>query len=601
MQNVSESWKALHNQQLLNESFVEVSFDIGDPDSIVDASSSDNGSIYIANTSQVVSEVDKHIVPYATLEQNLWVLNGSREFIPESDYGDTGYIGDELSLTDGTFTDTPTLTINFTQIHIPNIPGITITWSEEFNEYAEDFRIVAYNGSNIVADITVNDNTSAKTITNVDIANYNKIDIEIIKWCLPHHRPRITEVFVGIKKVYSKTDITKYSHEMNVSPIGKNVPMNRMNFSIDNIDNEYDPNNETGLSKYLMQRQLMKVKYGFKLDNGSIEYIQGGKFYLSEWDSPQNGITANFVARDLLEFMNKTYTKGLYSPSGTSLYSLAIDVLNEANLPLNDDGNVKWSVSTALQNIYTTAPLPMCSLAECLQYIAQAGCCVMYCDRNDVLHIEPINNVVTDYQLGEFNMLSRPEMSLQKPVRSIETKVYKYHSDETGKELFNGEVAISGTKTLVIAYSDSAINVSASVIDGTLDNATYYTNACHLTITATGYARVYITGDVLKSSTSNYVIDVSNEGETQTVDNPLINFDSVAYSTSQWVKQWLMTRKILKLGNYRADPRLDPADIIQVDNKFSTDTVRTTSIKYTYTGSFKATGEGRVITNVDMD
>ena len=33
MQNVSDSWKAVQRQQLVNESFIEISFDIADPDS----------------------------------------------------------------------------------------------------------------------------------------------------------------------------------------------------------------------------------------------------------------------------------------------------------------------------------------------------------------------------------------------------------------------------------------------------------------------------------------------------------------------------------------------------------------------------------------
>ena len=44
----------------------------------------------------------------------------------------------------------------------------------------------------------------------------------------------------------------------------------------------------------------MRVKYGLKLNDDTIEYIPAGVFYLSEWESPQNGLEANFVARDLL-------------------------------------------------------------------------------------------------------------------------------------------------------------------------------------------------------------------------------------------------------------------------------------------------------------
>jgi hypothetical protein len=42
----------------MSQSFVEVSLDIADPDALADASSRDNGAVYISDTSQAVSEVD---------------------------------------------------------------------------------------------------------------------------------------------------------------------------------------------------------------------------------------------------------------------------------------------------------------------------------------------------------------------------------------------------------------------------------------------------------------------------------------------------------------------------------------------------------------
>ena len=70
MQNVSQAWKDNQSRTLVNESFVEVSLDIADPDALADASSADNGAVYISDTPQIVSEVDKSIIPYFTLEQN---------------------------------------------------------------------------------------------------------------------------------------------------------------------------------------------------------------------------------------------------------------------------------------------------------------------------------------------------------------------------------------------------------------------------------------------------------------------------------------------------------------------------------------------------
>jgi hypothetical protein len=81
----------------------------------------------------------------------------------------------------------------------------------------------------------------------------------------------------------------------------------------------------------------------------------------------------------------------------------------------------------------------------------------------------------------------------------------------------------------------------------------------------------------------------------QIVDNPIIASSEMASSVGQWVKDWMSHRKIIQYSGWRADPRLDALDIISSENKFGTDNVMITSVKYQYTGSFRGSGEGRVI------
>jgi len=594
VQPVSANWLNNQKQTLVEESFVEVSYDFADPDALADASASDNGSIYIANTPQIVSGVAKDIVLYATLEHNIWLLDGSRKIIPESDYGDTGYVSDILSNETCGFDKIPIVEISFTEVHAPVISGITITWGDAYNEYAENFRVTAYNGATLVAEKTVIDNKSVISIVELDIENYDLIRIEILKWCLPYHRARISNVFIGINRIYTKTDLLEFEHLQEVDPLNAKLPKISIRFRIDNTSDEYNPNNETGMSKYLMERQEIRTRYGYKLGD-SIEWIDGGVFYLSEWEAPQNGISANFEARDLLEFMSSTYMKGVYSPEGVSLYSLATAVFEEANLPLNSDGTVKWVIDDSLKNIYTNAPLPLVSLAECLQMIANAAACVLYADRKGILHIEPIKTEPDDYTIDNFNSFKKSEISLTKPLSQVDVTTYNYFIGDTGKELYNGVIPINGSKSIYITYSDPAVNVSANVTNGTLVSANYYTNACLLTITGNGDVSVNITGDILKTSETIITISTGEEkGEIQKVENPLITTSERAVAIGEWVKDYLSNRKIIS-SEWRVDPRLDVMDIITVKNNYGSSLVRTTSVSFAYNGAFRGTGEGRIL------
>lgn len=599
MQTVSDEWKEAHKRNLLNKSYVRISLGVADPDALEDASASDNGSIYISNTAEITNSAIRNTDKYATLEENIWLLDGENEFIPTSGYGENGYIGIVTSNRTRGFDATPYIEITFTESHTIPIPGVTIVWGEAYDEYATAFKVIVYSEGAVVNEVQVNDNDSVRSLVNFEIDNYDKIRIEILQWCLPYHRPRVLEVFVGLKKIFENNDILNYTHDMETSPIGAMTPINKISFSVDNSDRTYDPNNNVGLARYFMERQEVDVEYGLKNDLGKIEWIPGGVFFLSEWDAPQNGLKANFGARDLLEFMQKTYTKGEFVYGGESMYNLAEDVLQEADLPHNRDGSNRWYLDPVLQNIFTTAPLPFASLAECLQYIAQASCCVLYCDREGILHIEPASGFWTDYTINRFNAYQLPETSLQKALKTVDTKVYNYFVGESGKELFNGTISIVGTHTVVIKYSQQGVNVSATVSgsDAVLNSANYYTSTCYLNITASGPVTIVVTGDTLTTSESSYITEVGNVGEEQSISNPLITTSANAVAVSEWVEDWLNNRRTITVSDWRADTRLDTTDLVTIASMYSSDKVRMTSVKYVFNGAFHASGEGRALAN----
>ena len=534
MQTVSEQWKNVHKQTLLNESFVEVSLDIADPDALADVSTrgaSDNGSVYISDSSGLTNGVDKNPLPYCTLEQNLWLLDGSRKAIPETNEGNDGYVGDVLSNEVCVFADkVPTLTINFSKAFSSIIPGVTITWSTTYDEFADNFIVRAYNEDTIVAEKEVVGNRSVKSLVMVDIVNYNRIEIQVKKWCLPYHRARVEEIFVGMNKVYSKSDFFNYSHTQSVDPVSTSLPKTEIKFSLDNVNGEYNPYNEEGLAKYLMERQEVKARYGLKLNDKTIEWIKGGTFYLSEWYAKQNGMTADFTARDLLEFMSTNYNEN-HDLSPRTLYDLATTVLIAAELPLNDDGTDKWEIDESLRTIETTAPLPGDTLANCLQLIANAGECVIYQDRDGILHIEPLKIEDTDYEINSFNSYSKSEITLTKPIKQVNVKVYSYTTNADGK---------------------------------------------------------------VESTTTEQIISVGAAGETITIDNPLVTNADRALSLGRWMATHLGHRKTLD-SSWRADVRLDALDIVTCKNSYNTARVRMTDVEYKYNGAFRGTGTGRVI------
>lgn len=594
MQEVSQAWLDNQNQTIVSESYVEVSIDIADPDAIVDASSAANGEEYISDATTLVNNLDKHVIPYATLEQNLWLLDGSRRMIPETDPYEDGYVGNVFCDSDGYFTDLiPLITITFTKVHQNLVPGITITWDAVLgNEFASDFIVTAYNGSSVVAETTITNNETAKTIIEMDIIDYDKITISVLRWSLPEHRARIQEIFLGINKIYGKNSLFSYSHTQTADPISSVLPKAEISFSIDNRDNAYNPNNPNSLTKYLMERQEVRSRYGYKLGNG-VEWIDGGKFHLSEWDAEQNGISASFKARDLLEYMSSTYYEGVYEPSGISLYDLAVRILVKADLPLNSDGTLKWHVDESLKDIYTTAPLPIDTLANCLQLIANAAGCTLYQDRQGVLRIEPLVQELADYDITLYNSYSKSEIELSKPLKQVNVETFSYFAGDS-VELYKGVLQLSGTTEMMLVYSEKAVQPSISVTGGAVSSVTYYTGACELTIVATGEVEIVVSGTALKESKTDVITPSGRDGETITVSNPLITNRARAAVIGTLTESILKNRRSLK-SSWRADPRLDALDIVRNVNEYGENHVLMTNVNYQYNGAFRGSGEGRTV------
>ena len=114
-----------------------------------------------------------------------------------------------------------------------------------------------------------------------------------------------------------------------------------VSFSVDNSEQRWNPVNPGGLYRYLYERQEISVQYGMDIGD-AVEWIDGGKFFLSGWTIPANGITASFDARDALSFLQDSIYTG--HTSGT-LYQMCFDALE-----LLDVSGISYEISEELKN-----------------------------------------------------------------------------------------------------------------------------------------------------------------------------------------------------------------------------------------------------------
>ena len=413
---VSAAWKAAQLETLVPVSDIRIEYNVTDPgvqDEAVSTTTTTEENY--SSVAEVVNEEALHEPLYATLEHNSWILNKSRSALPESPVLTDGFISSNLSGGDGVFAEIPTIVITFSQVHTNNIPGVSVTWSSAYEEYATRFRITVYNSETVVNTVLVEDNRSVSCNVWATIAGYDKIVLEVLEWCKPYRRARVLELLIGIKQVYTKTDLMGFSHEQDADLLSGALPKNSIVFELDNSDNRWNPDNPAGTEQYLIQRQTLIVRYGL-LINGEMEWIRAGTFYMSEWDTPSNGITASFTARDLLEFCTEVYT----GPRVGNLLEIAQAALTQSGIDMKNVrlfhtvGNIGTDFSGEGEN----------TCAEILQMVAHAGRCCIWQDRAGILHIEPLNTTLTDYVIGTMenglsNAYEHPEFMLSKELKAV--------------------------------------------------------------------------------------------------------------------------------------------------------------------------------------
>ncbi len=447
---VSDAWKNVQPRFILPESFLEISCFVTEAGLQETAVASGTNESVISNVGSITGNSETQTsTKYATLEHNLWALDGTANILPaEGAHTNAGYVSDVAQ--------SGSVTLTLPEVHTEVIGGVTIVWSNEFDEYPVVFTVTAKNGDTVVAETTITDNASNKTFVYMEISNYDSVTVTVHNWCVPDHRSRIDSVKLGLDLTFEKKDILSYTHEQQGNIFSGELPKNSIEFSVDNIDNRWNPNNPGGLEQYLAERQKVTVRYGLDVD-GSTEWIKAGTFYLSEWRTPSNGLAATFVARDLLEFMmNETYS-GV--KTGT-LQTIAEAAIAQAGLPYGAVVELDSSLG-----LYSGTLSDSHTIAEVLQMCANASLNVMYQRRDGTFVIGPMGaDGLSDYVIPLAMSYAYPEVELSKRLKNVEVT---YGSRSATYKL---AVASSGeTQTLsnvLISASEQAQSVAEWVKDG---------------------------------------------------------------------------------------------------------------------------------------
>ena len=192
MINVSTEYFNSINQQMRNQMDFIVGMGIENTEMKNNSHYLDNGHLDYSNVSGLKSLYVANKI-YVTAETNMYLLDGNHEIVPSENRQFQGFVSSEMSGTDFMFVSPPTITIaDDVTTKGYDLIGFTIQFDRENNDYATDFDIEYYHGTNLIGTTNVIDNTQIKYIDDVERQGITKIVVKFYKTHNFNRRIRVT-------------------------------------------------------------------------------------------------------------------------------------------------------------------------------------------------------------------------------------------------------------------------------------------------------------------------------------------------------------------------------------------------------------------------
>lgn len=548
-----------------NLGFLKVKFNIVDPETNPDLSS---------NSEEIFSDLDnikETTIPqtknYATLEKNFWLLNDSQPIYGSEELEQT-YVSSYMSDKNCLFSDKACITLT-SSVYLTTL-GLTMVFDSIDKNYAKKLKVKAYRDSTMIMDKDYTLSSYSDRLIfadNEELVRWNKIEIYFIESSLPYRRIRVNQLLFGIMETYTDENLISAESKEKTTMINSELPTHTFKFTIDNMNKLFNPDNPQGWYRYILQQQPISYEWGYQLDDGTIEWILGGKMLLTgSVEVGENQVS--FSTTSLINYLTKVYKKGVYNSSGRSLYDLAVDVLEDSNIDSS-----QYNLWSGLKSIKTDAPLPKLEARQLLQIIATTGNCILFTNRENVINIQPFNYVLNPDGMSYDFITSNPVVKVQSELHNTIIYINHYSKEDNVSELFKNEsLEITGTKTIEIEY-DLATDISATITGGTIVSANYYGRYAMLKITNTGKDTISlkVSGKKINNSQTIDSKQFNDDGENIEYKNDLITQmveSSKETKLKDFIGNWYNNRNIYSFEN-RGDIVKDTREIIPIETDFS--------------------------------
>ena len=420
---------------------------------VSDISSTDKLNVCDIST---ISNIDKYTnSTIATLEENLWLLNG--RFITYQGGLVDGYISNSVSDENGEFTTTPSINIQLSRAS--KIENFSVILNSAVpTGYPKDITIKCYDGNDTLlntftqniewqedtGEVDEEDQPVYRTVLldslpsvnfEMNVNNVSYIVIEFGDTRFRHRRIRVSSIAFGKTLVLDQDSILNVDYMDKTSYVCDTLPSRTFRFDVNNYEGIYNVDNPNNGYVKLNKQTRVRFRngynvYGYEYDENGYVVMEDGAPVIDysdqdsveiEWDnwkelrlmdvSANADESATFTAGSLLDIMEDTYTQELYNGADRTVQEIAESVLTFEGLDLN---SIEWSSDgipkptynegtllpyeqweDTVYNAYTVnMPMPEVQCKQILQLLAfTVGATILIKDNG---HIKFANLNITD-------------------------------------------------------------------------------------------------------------------------------------------------------------------------------------------------------------
>lgn len=347
MKHASPEYKRLMKEAFRPHGYMRVSLGVINQEAQADAEVEGDFTWY-SNPRNAINN-EEITAEYASLEEDYWRADGTMLFLPEEE----GWTQPQGIITEA-LKDSVTITFDI----VYDIKGFTIDFG---NAYPEEFTITAGGVTRTY--------TNTQGYFSTSDTWFNVSSVVITPTIMKEQRLHINSILCGEGLLFTNAEIQKaqidgFNHE-----VSEKLPTQKFTLTILDKENVYNVDDINSSINFLETGQSVSVKTGLELEDGSIEWINMGNFFLTSWSSTRG--TMKFNAESRFKFLSDYYSHQVLTTR--SLYDEAVAILTAAGLEPD-----QYVIDEYLQDISISAPFKRMTYAQALQIIANAGRCILY-------------------------------------------------------------------------------------------------------------------------------------------------------------------------------------------------------------------------------